>query len=472
MVDGWGSQCPRCGSTAPLDDGVTGCGSCGDEGVGMPMVPRREPLTDPALPGPPPVGLGAMWRWSAHLPPVGRPVSLGEGGTPLVDVELSDVPGRLLLKDERANPTGSFKDRLVAETAQDAVFTIDEKSRVLNCNPAVERIFGYKPSDLIGRNLDMIIPERLREAHHRGIERYLQTGKRNIPWDRIELPALHREGHEFPAEMSFGQWSRDGGTLFTGYVRDITERKRAAEELRQSLDEARTARDQLQRRAEEEARFRRLASALTGATDTTEVLYEITNSATQVTRADGVYVERIVSDDGVVEVVATAGQGTPPRGLRVAYPGSMTEEIMNELQPIILADMKRFGRSMAPYLADSCENCQFLVTPLVAENSVLGALYRNGACSIGELAAHERVQPPSMTRTVNCLEEAGYVVRRPHETDGRQVVIELAEKGTATLEADRRRRDAWLAQRLRELSPEERSVLRQAAPILERLAHA
>jgi DNA-binding MarR family transcriptional regulator len=108
----------------------------------------------------------------------------------------------------------------------------------------------------------------------------------------------------------------------------------------------------------------------------------------------------------------------------------------------------------------------------IGQLSVLGALYRNGACSIGELASHERVQPPSMTRTVNCLEEAGYVVRRRHETDGRQVVIELAEPGTATLEADRRRRDAWLAQRLRELTPEERSVLRQAAPILERLAHS
>jgi DNA-binding MarR family transcriptional regulator len=104
--------------------------------------------------------------------------------------------------------------------------------------------------------------------------------------------------------------------------------------------------------------------------------------------------------------------------------------------------------------------------------SVLGSLYRGGACSIGELAALERVQPPSMTRTVNCLEEDGYVVRKPHATDGRQVVIELADKGRSTLEADRRRRDAWLAQRLRELTPEERSVLRQAAPILERLASA
>jgi DNA-binding MarR family transcriptional regulator len=107
----------------------------------------------------------------------------------------------------------------------------------------------------------------------------------------------------------------------------------------------------------------------------------------------------------------------------------------------------------------------------IGQLSVLGALSRHGECSIGELAAQERVQPPSMTRTVNCLEEAGYVVRRKHDTDGRQVVITLADKGTRTLEADRRRRDAWLAQRLRELTPEERSVLRQAAPILERLAH-
>lgn len=104
--------------------------------------------------------------------------------------------------------------------------------------------------------------------------------------------------------------------------------------------------------------------------------------------------------------------------------------------------------------------------------SVLGALFRNGECSIGGLAADERVQPPSMTRTVNGLEEAGYVVRRRHDTDGRQVMIALAEKGTQTLNADRRRRDAWLARQLRELTAEERAVLRQAAPLIERLAHS
>jgi DNA-binding MarR family transcriptional regulator len=108
----------------------------------------------------------------------------------------------------------------------------------------------------------------------------------------------------------------------------------------------------------------------------------------------------------------------------------------------------------------------------VGQLSVLGALFRHGECTVGELAALERVQPPSMTRTVNSLVDGGYVVRHKHATDGRQVVVALSEMGRATLGADRRRRDAWLAQRLRELTPDERSVLRRAAPIIERLAHA
>ena len=108
----------------------------------------------------------------------------------------------------------------------------------------------------------------------------------------------------------------------------------------------------------------------------------------------------------------------------------------------------------------------------VGQLSVLGTLKRHGESTVGELAAVERVQPPSMTRTVNCLADGGYVLRRKHETDGRQVVVALSDKGLETLAADRRRRDAWLAQRLRELTADERAVLRQAAPIIERLAQA
>lgn len=102
--------------------------------------------------------------------------------------------------------------------------------------------------------------------------------------------------------------------------------------------------------------------------------------------------------------------------------------------------------------------------------AVLGSLYRHGELTVGELAALEKVQPPSMTRTVTCLEVGGHVVRRPHDTDGRQILVALTDSGTDTVIADRRSRDAWLAQRLADLTPHERAVLREAAPILERLS--
>ena len=104
--------------------------------------------------------------------------------------------------------------------------------------------------------------------------------------------------------------------------------------------------------------------------------------------------------------------------------------------------------------------------------SVLGVLERHGALTVGELASYERVQPPSMTRTVGCLVERGLASRDPHPSDRRQVVVVLTEAGRRLVLEDRRRRDAWLSQRLRELAPDEREALRRAAPILERLAQS
>ena len=104
--------------------------------------------------------------------------------------------------------------------------------------------------------------------------------------------------------------------------------------------------------------------------------------------------------------------------------------------------------------------------------SALGSIRRHGPLTIGALAAQERVQPPSMTRTVSCLLELGMVTRAAHPTDGRQVIVELSDDGLALLETERRRRDAWLSHRLRELEADYREVLRRAVPLLEGLAQA
>ncbi len=102
--------------------------------------------------------------------------------------------------------------------------------------------------------------------------------------------------------------------------------------------------------------------------------------------------------------------------------------------------------------------------------SVLGALAKHETMTIGELAAHEQVKPPSMTRIVSNMEEAGLLVRRPHPTDKRQIVVERTPAAHALIQANRRRRDEWLQTKLKQLTPEERDILRKAAPVLERLA--
>ena len=102
--------------------------------------------------------------------------------------------------------------------------------------------------------------------------------------------------------------------------------------------------------------------------------------------------------------------------------------------------------------------------------AALSTLKRHGRMSPGELAGHERVQPPSMTRVVVALEGMGLVTRSPHPTDGRQVVIDLTPAAEDLLGAEARAREAWLSGMLQQLTAEERAVLREAAVIMDKLA--
>jgi DNA-binding MarR family transcriptional regulator len=104
--------------------------------------------------------------------------------------------------------------------------------------------------------------------------------------------------------------------------------------------------------------------------------------------------------------------------------------------------------------------------------AALAVLDRHGPMTPGELAEHEKVQPPSMTRVIAVLEERRLVMRAPHLTDRRQVVLTVTEQGRDLVSQARRRRDEWLAKRLKELSADERAVLRAAAPVLEKLSQA
>ena len=126
------------------------------------------------------------------------------------------------------------KHRVIVETANDAVVSMDEKGAILLANPATRRIFGYDPVEIVGKPMTMLMPEMMRKLHENGFKRYLATGKRHLNWQGVELTAQRKDGQEFPVEVSFGELTSDGHKVFTGFIRDISERKQAEDRLRAS----------------------------------------------------------------------------------------------------------------------------------------------------------------------------------------------------------------------------------------------
>jgi len=142
------------------------------------------------------------------------------------------------------------RTRLIVETALDAIITIDHRGRITEFNPAAERTLGYRRDEVIGQVLgEIIVPPRLRESHRAGLERHLETGQARILGRRIELPALRKDGAEIVAELTVTRMPLAGPPSFTGFLRDVTEARRAQEELRGSMEELREARSRAERQA-------------------------------------------------------------------------------------------------------------------------------------------------------------------------------------------------------------------------------
>ncbi|MDT7602453.1 MAG: two-component system, cell cycle sensor histidine kinase and response regulator CckA, partial [Acidobacteriota bacterium] len=135
-----------------------------------------------------------------------------------------DVTGRK--EAEAARRESEARYRIVAETATDAIVTIDEASIIQFANQAAERIFGYTQQELLGAPLTILMPEALRHAHAHGLKRYAATGERKMNWQAVEVRGLRKDGREIPLELSFGEYAEGGKRIFTGIIRDISERKR------------------------------------------------------------------------------------------------------------------------------------------------------------------------------------------------------------------------------------------------------
>ena len=133
----------------------------------------------------------------------------------------------------------------------DAVVTIDATGRVLTFNRAAEETFGYPAAAAVGSDVaELIIPPALRQRHYQAFSRHLEAGERTILGRRVELTGLRADGSEFPVELTVTRVPLDGPPIFTAYLRDITERKRAESELRASRARVVESADRERRRIE------------------------------------------------------------------------------------------------------------------------------------------------------------------------------------------------------------------------------
>jgi PAS domain S-box-containing protein len=199
----------------------------------------------------------------------------------------------------------------ILNAAFDCIITMDADGRVVEVNQATERTFGYAATDMVGCDLaELIIPPSLREPHRRGLERYVTTGRGRMVGHPVELPAMRADGSEFPVEIAITRPQLPGAPLFTGYLRDATERKRDEAALRSLADE--------------QTALRRVATTVASEADHATVFAVVTE---EVGRLLGAHTSNMVRYEPDGHAVVTGGWSTGsarnvPVGFRAELEGS------------------------------------------------------------------------------------------------------------------------------------------------------
>lgn len=335
--------------------------------------------------------------------------------------------------------------RLLVESVRDyAIFALDPQGNILTWNAGAERIKGWRRDEIIGQNF-----RRFYTAEDLAVDKpshELEIASRTGKYEE-EGWRLRKDGSRFWASVLITALHDKAGALvgFAKVTRDLTDRRAAQErevaaarriaeqetERRAAVlraEELRALNRELEERAREEHALRNLAQTIAGTVRAPELMRQIAEGAVAVSEAVGAFVEQIATPETDVEVVAVAGRSTPRLGQRVAFPGSLTEEIMSRREPVFLARMQGVGTAMAPYLSDRCPGCSVLVVPLLGESEAFGAL----------VLVRPADQEPFTDRVVNRVRTLGDLAS-----------IALQRLG-ALHESERRREEAEAAVRVRD----------------------
>lgn len=127
------------------------------------------------------------------------------------------------------------KFRSLIESANDAIILSDSRGTIISWNKGAESIFGFHKNEVLGKNLQIIIPKKYQEAHQKGMDRYLATGEPKVMGKTVELEGVRKDGSEFPIELSLASWKEDGNVFFSSIIRDISLRKKNEEKINQMI---------------------------------------------------------------------------------------------------------------------------------------------------------------------------------------------------------------------------------------------
>ena len=249
-------------------------------------------------------------------------------------VERWRAEGRLRESDARKTA--------MLDAAFDCIITMDAEGRVVEVNRATERTFGYAAAEMVGRELaELIIPPALREPHRRGVAQYVATGEAKLLGHPVELPAMRADGSEFPSRSRSPGRTIEGPPQFTGYIRDVTHRKRDERALRTL--------------AEEQAALRRVATTVASGADQEWLFALVTEEVGHLLGANSSNTLRFEPDGTglVVGAWSTGGVAAVPVGTHVALDG-----------PTIGTQILRSGR---PALVDSYEGMEGTTAAMLRE---------------------------------------------------------------------------------------------------------
>jgi PAS domain S-box-containing protein len=243
-------------------------------------------------------------------------------------------------RSERGIRESEERKRAILAAALDCVITIDHKGHVVEWGGAAETTFGYSAAEAAGREMaELIVPPSLRGRHRSGFAHYVETGEGTILGRRIEITGMRADGSEFPVELAITRINLPGPPMFTGYLRDITDRKHAEEELRASRTRIVEAADEERRRIERDlhdgaqqrlvhlnlmlhlARDRLESDADGGAAALDEAMAELANATSELRElARGIH-PAVLSHGGLAPALSALAERSQPRATVVSVPG-------------------------------------------------------------------------------------------------------------------------------------------------------